>query len=117
MRVVTVAARDALRVHLALEERLPVVHLAALLTVGVEERVGEERWTVVVEQWLSGFMSFADLSAPRMALRAHVDFAFGGPGVERVAHPFINAPCTLRRSSRPTVRPLSPAAFGLAQSK
>src|SRR5262249_8731537 len=38
VRIVTVAAGDAVRVHLALKERAPVVDLCPLLAVGVVER-------------------------------------------------------------------------------
>ena len=75
--VVAVAARDALRVHLALQERAPVVHLATLLSVGVVQRLVQERGTIVIEQWFSGFVAFRYLPAPRMTLRAYVDFSFG----------------------------------------
>ena len=70
MGIVAVAARDAARVHLALHERAPVVHLVALLAVGMVERRGEQRRAIVVQKRLSGFVSFGDLAASRMALRA-----------------------------------------------
>ena len=38
MRVVAVAASDAVRMHLALQKRAPVVNLAALLAVAVVKR-------------------------------------------------------------------------------
>ena len=50
VRIVAVAARHALRVHAALEERAPVVHLVALLAVGVVQRPAEQGGAVVVEE-------------------------------------------------------------------
>ena len=87
MRIMAVAARDAARVHLALQERAPVVNLVALLAVGMVERAREERRTIVVEKRLAGFVALGDLAAPRVALRAHLDLALGCArlGAHRIA--------------------------------
>ncbi len=50
VRIVTVAARDPLAVHAALEERAVDVDLLEDLPVGVVEPLVEEPWPVRVEQ-------------------------------------------------------------------
>ena len=77
MRVVAVAASDAVRVHLALQKRPPIVNLAALLAVAVVKERGEERRAIMVKQRLARFVSLRELAAPRMTLRAHLDLALG----------------------------------------
>ena len=77
VRVVAVAASDTARVHLALEERAPVVNLAALLSVAVVKGRGEERRTIMVKERLARLVALCDLAAPRVTLRADLDLAIG----------------------------------------
>ena len=68
-----IAARHALSIHLALQERTPVVDFVALLAVGVVGVLDQKRRNVVVEKRLAGVVTLGDLRTPRMALRAHLD--------------------------------------------
>ena len=77
VRVVAVAASDTVRVHLALQERAPVVNLAALLAIGVVERTREQRWAIIIKKRLSGFVALSDLAPPSVTLRADLDLAVG----------------------------------------
>src|SRR6266481_7960083 len=75
--VVAVAASDAARVHLALEERAPVVNLAALLAINMIKRAGEQRWAIIVKERLPRFVALGDLAATGVTLRADLDLALG----------------------------------------
>src|SRR5262245_57846464 len=77
VRIMAVAAGDAVRVHFALQERTPVVDLASLLTVGVIQRIREQCRTVVVEQWLARLVAVRDLATQPVTLRADTDLTFG----------------------------------------
>ena len=89
VRIVAVAARDAARIHLALQERTPDVHFVALLAIGVVERAGEQRGAIVIEKRFAGRVSFGDLAAPRMALRADFDLALGCARLRARALPVV----------------------------
>ena len=94
MRIVAVGAGNARGVHPALQERAPVVHLSLLLSVGVIERSGEKCGTVMIQERLSGLVTFSDLGAPCVTLRAHVDLPFTSPRLrsKRVAGFGVVAP-------------------------
>src|SRR4029077_8313163 len=77
MRVVAVAAGDTIRIHFALQERTPVIDLAALLAVGVIKRICQQRRTIVIKKRPAGFVALCDLAAPRVTLRADFDLALG----------------------------------------
>jgi hypothetical protein len=77
MRVVAVATSDTARIHLALEKRAPIVDLAALLAIAVVKGKGEERRTIMVKERLARLVALCDLAAPRVTLRADLDFAIG----------------------------------------
>ena len=77
VRVMAVAASNTARVHLALEERAPIVNLAALLSVAVVKGRGEERRTIMVKERFARLVALRDLAAPRMTLRADLDLAIG----------------------------------------
>src|SRR6516165_2954579 len=77
VRLVTIAAGHAVRIHFALEKRSPVVDLIVLLPVGVIERIGEKRRPVVIEKYLAGRIAVGDLAATRMTLRTNIDLALG----------------------------------------
>ena len=64
MRLVAIAAGDACRVHLALQERTPVVDFVALLPIGMVERRAEQRRPVVIEERLAGRVTVGDLPPP-----------------------------------------------------
>jgi hypothetical protein len=66
-----------LRVHLALQERPPGVHLVTLLAVGVVEGIGEERRAIVIEERFAGFVLFRNLAASRVTLCAYLDLSLG----------------------------------------
>ena len=57
VRVVTIAARHAARLHPALQERPPDVHLIALLSVGMVQRSAEQCRAIVVEKRLASLIS------------------------------------------------------------
>src|SRR5215471_6946842 len=71
VRIVAVAARDAMCVHTALEERTPLVDLAALLAVDVIQRSRQQRRPIVIVERVSRHVSFRDLPTPRVALSTH----------------------------------------------
>ena len=75
VRVVTIGARDAGVVHLALEKRGVRVDLVALLAVGVIKARHDQRRNIVVEQRRTGRVSIGDLCSARMALRACFNLA------------------------------------------
>ena len=60
-------------VHAALQERRPHIVLRLLLPVRIEQRRGQQRGKVVIEERSTGDVTFGDLRPPCMALRAHVD--------------------------------------------
>src|SRR5262245_66074281 len=70
VRVVAVAAGDARRVHLALEERAVLVDLVVDLTVGEIETLIEERRTMGVEQRMSVGVALDQATAARVAAGA-----------------------------------------------
>src|SRR6476659_6072010 len=78
VRVVAVAAGDAVRVHPALQERAPDVDFVALLAVGVIERPPEQRRAIVIEERLTRRVTFENLAAARVALRTHLNFSLAG---------------------------------------
>jgi hypothetical protein len=78
VRLMAVAACDAARVHLALQERAPDVDLVALLAVGVIERIGKQRRAIVIEKRFARRIAFENLAASRVALCARLDFSLGG---------------------------------------
>ena len=94
VRLVAIAAGHALRVHAAREERTPVVHLVALLAVRMIQTGRQQRRRVVIRERLPGVIAIRELSAPRMALRAHVDLVVGraGHAAHRVAALRVDRP-------------------------
>ena len=89
VRVVAVRARDALRVHEALEERAVLVDLLLDLPVRVVERLAEERRPVGVHEWGAGDVPLRNHGTPRVAARARFDLrpvcARSGPACDRLA--------------------------------
>src|SRR6185312_9452157 len=73
--IMTVAARHAARVHLALQERAPLVHFPPLLAVRVIEWRLQQRRPIEVVELLPRLVPFGDLRAPRMTLCARLDLA------------------------------------------
>src|SRR5215475_1571628 len=92
--IVAVAARHAMRVHLTLEERAPLVDLAALLSVGVIQGRLEQHRSIVIVERLPGLVPVGDLRATRMALRARLDLAVADsrPRPDGVAGREVHAP-------------------------
>ena len=61
-------------VHLALDERSVLLHLALDLPICITEIVIEKRDSVVIAERLPVHIIFVNLGAPRMTWRAHLDF-------------------------------------------
>jgi len=73
VRVVAVGARNAARVHAALQERAVLVVLVEDLPVGLVEPLVEEGHAVRLREGLAGTPVLADLRAPRVAPPAALD--------------------------------------------
>src|SRR5215471_13094058 len=73
MRLVTVAAGDAVRVHAALQKRSVFVDLAVDLSVSEIEPFVEQRRTVAVGERAAGLDLVCQLRTSGMAARAHLD--------------------------------------------
>src|SRR5439155_17411949 len=74
VRLVTVRARDAGVRHPALQKRAVRVHLVALLAVRIVEAGRDQLGNVVILEHGPGGVTFSDLRAARVALRADSDF-------------------------------------------
>ncbi len=72
--IVAIAAGHTLTVHLALQERTPVVDFVALLAVGMVQRWCQQRRDVVIEKRFAGMVALGDLRATRVTLCADLDF-------------------------------------------
>ena len=77
MRLVTIAAGHTRVKHPALDEGAVLVDFIFDLSVGVVQIVIEQCDPVVVADRLAMDVILVDLAAPRMASRAHLDFACG----------------------------------------
>jgi hypothetical protein len=74
MRIVTVRARHAVRVHLALQERTVFVDLVFDLAVCKVQILVKQRRPESIGQRLAGASLVCQLGAPCMAARARFDF-------------------------------------------
>ena len=77
MRIMAVAANDALRIHQALFKQMIVENFVLHLAVVFKEVFGQERRQMRIQQRLARTPSFVDLAAPRMAMRAKLNFVRG----------------------------------------
>src|SRR6186997_3314695 len=80
VRIVAVAARDALLVHAALRERAVVVHLVPLLAVGPVEPGLEQRDAETVVNGVRRRHGIGELRPAGMAAGARLDLAIRVPG-------------------------------------
>src|SRR5438874_6232865 len=90
MRIVTIAAGDAGRKHLALLERAVIVDLVEHLTVGMIKPAGERRYGMALRERLAGLPVIGKLAAPRVAKAAGLDLL--------AQHGRRNAPLWITRS-------------------
>ena len=77
MRIMAVAANDALRIHQALFEQMIVEDFVLHLAVVFEQVFGQERWQMRIQQRLARTPSLVDLAASRVAMRAKLNFIRG----------------------------------------
>ena len=116
MRLVAVAAADALREHLALAERGVVVDLVQHLAVGLEQAGLEEARHVRLEELLPGAPAFGDLGAAGMADAAGLELLGAGPrrAADGVAGGGVDGPMDALRARRSGREPVI-AALARAQ--
>ena len=117
MRVVAVAAGDAAREHLALAERLVVVHLAHHLAVGLEQAGLEQAREVGVEELAARPPRLVELRPPGVAHAAGLELDRGrpGPAARRLAGLRVRRPVDALALVEVDGEPVVPARAGRAR--
>jgi hypothetical protein len=80
MRIVAIAAGDAMAVHTALPERTVLIYLTLNLSVREIQRIVENGRSMGVGEQQPGLIPVSQYRAPGMAMCAHLDFGVRGAG-------------------------------------